>query len=142
VYLIQREVAERIVADPGSDGYGALSVNVQAVANARMLFRVAAGAFNPPPKVESAVVRIDPRVEPVVASADEAAYRRLVQDAFGMRRKQLRRVLRELLDVDAPGADAILEAAGLDATARPETLSPADFAALLRAVTRDSSARS
>ncbi len=142
VYLVQREVAERIVAAPGSEAYGALSVNVQAVARASLLFRVAAGAFHPPPKVESAVVRIDPRSAPVVAAEAEAAFRRFVQDAFGMRRKQLRRVLRELLDVDAARADAILSDAGLEGAARPETLSPEDFAKLLRAATRDSSARS
>src|SRR5204863_4818746 len=59
VYLVQREVAERIVAPPASDAYGALSVNVQSIATAAMLFRVAPGSFQPPPKVESAVVRID-----------------------------------------------------------------------------------
>jgi 16S rRNA (adenine1518-N6/adenine1519-N6)-dimethyltransferase len=142
VYLVQREVAERIVAAPGADAYGALSVNVQAVAHPRMLFRVAAGSFQPPPKVESAVVRVDPRADPVVATAEEPAFSRFVQDAFGMRRKQLRRVLRELLDVDAPRADAMLADAGVDPAARPETLDPARFAALFRAATRGWSARS
>lgn len=142
VYLVQREVAERIVAAPGSDAYGALSVNVQAVARPRMLFRVGAGAFQPPPKVDSAVVRIDPRADPVVTAPEEPAFRRFVQDAFGMRRKQLRRILRGLLDIDVPRADAILANAGVDPAARPETLDPARFAALFRAVTRDSSARS
>lgn len=142
VYLVQREVAERIIAAPGSDAYGALSVNVQAVARATLLFRVAAGAFHPPPKVESAVVRIDPRPDPVVSTAEEAPFRRFVQDAFGMRRKQLRRILRELLDIDAARADALLADAGLDGAARPETLAPERFATLFRSVSRDSSARS
>jgi 16S rRNA (adenine1518-N6/adenine1519-N6)-dimethyltransferase len=133
VYLLQREVASRIAAAPGSDEYGALSVNVQAVANAKLLFRVAAGSFHPPPKVESAVVRIDPRPDPVVVPGEEAAFRRFVQDAFGMRRKQMRRVLREILSIDAEGADALLSAASIEPTARPETLSPEDFARLLRA---------
>lgn len=134
VYLIQREVAERIVAPAGADEYGALSVNVQAVANAQVLFRVPPGAFLPPPKVESAVIRIEPRADPVVAPEEEARFRRFVIDAFGMRRKQMRRVVRELCSIDAAGADAALERAGIEPAARPETLTPAQFAALVRAV--------
>jgi dimethyladenosine transferase len=138
VYLVQREVAERIVAAPGSDEYGALSVNVQAVATARLLFRVAPGSFLPPPKVESAAVRIDPRSDPVIGPSEEATFRRFVRDAFGMRRKQMRRVLREILEIDVERANAVLEAAAIDPAVRPETLSPADFARLVRAATRDS----
>jgi 16S rRNA (adenine1518-N6/adenine1519-N6)-dimethyltransferase len=137
VYLLQREVAARIAAAPGSDEYGALSANVQAVANAKLLFRVAAGSFQPPPKVESAVVRIDPRRDPVVSPSEEPAFRRFVQDAFGMRRKQMRRVLREILSIDADASDALLSAAGIDPMARPETLSPEDFARLVRAAQKD-----
>jgi 16S rRNA (adenine1518-N6/adenine1519-N6)-dimethyltransferase len=135
VYLLQREVADRIVAPPGSDAYGALSVNVQGFAHARKLFRVAPGSFDPPPKVESALVRIEPRLDAVVEPAREAAFRRFVQDAFGMRRKQMRRVLRSLLNIDADRANALLREAAIDATARPETLSPEDFARLVRAIT-------
>lgn len=142
VYLVQREVAERIVAPPDSEAYGALSVNVQAVACPKLLFRVAAGAFTPPPKVESAVVRIDPRDDPVIREDEEPAFRRFVLDAFGMRRKQLRRVLRAVFGIDVQRANAMLDEAGIDGTARPETLSPEAFARLLRAATRDSSARS
>lgn len=150
VYLVQREVADRIVAAPGSSDYGALSVNVQGFARARMLFRVAPGSFVPPPKVESAVVRIDPRDDPVVGQESEAAFRRFVQDAFGMRRKQMRRVLREVCGLSADRAEAILAAAGIDATARPETLSPEQFASVFadahsaseHDLTRDSSTRS
>jgi len=133
VYLVQREVAERIAAAPGSSEYGALSVNVQATSTAKMLFRVAPGAFNPPPKVESAAVSIEPRVDPVVSPGEETAYRRFVLDAFGMRRKQLRRVLRSVWQVSAEHAEAALASADVDPTARPETLSPEQFAALLRA---------
>lgn len=138
VYLVQREVGERIVAAPGSDAYGALSVNVQAVARARLLFRVAPGSFVPPPKVESAAVRIDPRPDPVIMPAEESAFRRFVRGAFGMRRKQMRRVLREVLDIDAEAADVVLAASGIDPSARPETLSPEDFARVVRAASRDS----
>ncbi|HEY4303450.1 MAG TPA: 16S rRNA (adenine(1518)-N(6)/adenine(1519)-N(6))-dimethyltransferase RsmA [Gemmatimonadaceae bacterium] len=131
VYLVQREVADRIVAEPGSSDYGALSVNVQGFARPSKLFRVAPGSFDPPPKVESAAIRIDPRETPVVDAARETRFRRFVQEAFGMRRKQMRRVLRALLSIDAERAEAMLTAAGIDPTARPETLSPEQFAKLL-----------
>ena len=133
VYLVQREVAERIVAPPGTRAYGALSVNVQAVAHAELLFRVPAGAFRPPPKVESAVVRIVPSQQPVIAAEEEERFRTFVQGAFGFRRKQMRRVLRSLWNLPVDQADAILIAAAVDPSARPETLSPNDFAKLLRA---------
>jgi 16S rRNA (adenine1518-N6/adenine1519-N6)-dimethyltransferase len=133
VYLVQREVADRIVAAPGSDAYGALSANVQSVARATQLFRVAPGSFQPPPKVESAVVRIEPRADPVIAPDEETRYRRFVQDAFGMRRKQMRRVLRSVLNLDVEAAEALLARVGIDPTARPETLTPLQFAELLRA---------
>jgi 16S rRNA (adenine1518-N6/adenine1519-N6)-dimethyltransferase len=132
VYLVQREVAERIVAAAGTREYGALSVNVQAVARAELLFRVPAGAFRPPPKVESAVIRIVPNEAPVIEPGEEEEFRAFVQGAFGFRRKQMRRVLRSLWHVDAERAQAALNHAGVDAAARPETLSPDSFARLLR----------
>jgi 16S rRNA (adenine1518-N6/adenine1519-N6)-dimethyltransferase len=134
VFLVQLEVAERIVAAPGSKAYGALSVNVQTVASPELLFRVPRGAFRPPPKVESAVVRVAPRPDPVVGAEREEALRTLVQEAFGLRRKQLRRVVRTVARLDVAAADAALAAAGLDPESRPETLSPADFARLLDAL--------
>ncbi|MFI5245342.1 MAG: 16S rRNA (adenine(1518)-N(6)/adenine(1519)-N(6))-dimethyltransferase RsmA [Gemmatimonadales bacterium] len=133
VYLVQREVAERVVAPPGSDAYGALSVNVQALASAEMVFTVAAGAFSPPPKVESAVLRIVPRAEPLVSAAEEAEYRAMVVGAFGFRRKQMQRVVRELWDLGAEDAAEMLATAGIEPAARPEVVTPADFARLLRA---------
>lgn len=131
VYLVQREVADRIVASPGSSAYGALSVNVQAVATPKSLFRVAPGSFQPPPKVESAVVRIEPRPDPVIAPEREADLRRFVLDAFGMRRKQMQRIVRSLWSLAPEAAEALLSNAGIDPSARPETLSPEDFARLL-----------
>ncbi|HEX4683098.1 MAG TPA: 16S rRNA (adenine(1518)-N(6)/adenine(1519)-N(6))-dimethyltransferase RsmA [Gemmatimonadaceae bacterium] len=128
VYLVQREVADRIVAAPGSADYGALSVNVQGFARAQSLFRVAPGSFLPPPKVEGAVIRIEPRTDPVVGVEEEAAFRRFVQDAFGMRRKQMRRVIRELAALPAETAEAVLSGAGVKAEARPETLGAEQFA--------------
>lgn len=132
VYLVQKEVADRVVAAPGSEAYGALSVNVQALAHAELLFAVSARAFTPPPKVESAVIRIEPRVEPLLTPAEEEPFRLLVQGAFGLRRKQMRRVLRTVRAWDAERADAALQAAGIDPEARPETLAPGDFLRLLR----------
>ena len=134
VYLVQREVADRIVAPPGIDAYGALSVNVQAVAEPRAVFGVPAGAFRPPPKVDSAVVRLDPSPDPVIAPGEVEPFRRLVIASFGLRRKQMRRVLRTVRGLSAEEAEAVLAAAGIDPEARPETLSPADFAGVLRAL--------
>lgn len=132
VYLVQKEVADRLAAAPGSDEYGALSANVQAVARVERLFRVPAGAFAPPPKVDSAVVRITPRADPLITPAEQPAMKELVQAAFGMRRKQMRRVVRELFSLDAEKAEALLARCGIDPLARPETLSPEQFALLLR----------
>jgi 16S rRNA (adenine1518-N6/adenine1519-N6)-dimethyltransferase len=132
VYLVQREVADRIGAAPGSKEYGALSVNVQSVATPKVLFRVAPGSFQPPPKVESAVVRIDPRPDPAIAPEEEAGFRRFVIDVFGMRRKQLQRILRTLWSVSGEEADAAILRCGVEPSARPETLSPVQFAAVFR----------
>jgi len=134
VYLVQREVAERIAAPPGSRTYGALSVNVQGVARAELVGRVPAGAFRPPPSVESAIVRLTPRPDPVVEQSLEPDFRALVQDAFGLRRKQMRRVVRTVAHLGVDAADQVLAAASIDPECRPETLSPGDFARLLHAI--------
>ena len=133
VYLVQREVAQRLVAGPGTKVYGALTVNVAAVARAETLFGVPAGAFSPPPKVESAVVRITPLAAPLVAADEEQRFRVLVQSAFGMRRKQMRRVVRSLYSLDAAQADELLTRAGIEPEVRPETLGVEQFVALMRA---------
>ena len=133
VYLVQREVAQRLVARPGSKEYGALTVNVAALARAELLFGVPAGAFAPPPKVESAVVRITPLAEPLVTSDEENPFRVLVQSAFGMRRKQMRRVVRTLYSLDAEQADELLTRAGIEPEVRPETLSVDQFVGLMKA---------
>jgi 16S rRNA (adenine1518-N6/adenine1519-N6)-dimethyltransferase len=132
VYLVQLEVAERVVAAPASEEYGALSANVQAVATATMLFRVAPGSFHPPPKVDSAVLRIVPLEVPLIAAHEEEAYRTMVVGAFGFRRKQMGRVVRELWKLGPAEAAAVLARARIDSTVRPEVLTPRDFAALLR----------
>jgi 16S rRNA (adenine1518-N6/adenine1519-N6)-dimethyltransferase len=133
VFLVQKEVADRLAAPPGGDSYGALSVNVQAVARVARLFKVPAGAFHPPPRVDSAVVRVEPRTDPVVSGAEESDFRGFVQGAFGFRRKQMRRVLRSLLEVTPEVAERVLEASNIDPATRPETLAPEAFATLLRA---------
>jgi len=134
VFLVQREVADRVGAAPGGEAYGALSVGVQAVARAERLFIVPAGAFHPRPKVDSAVLRLTPLAEPIVANGEVEPFRRLVVGLFGFRRKQLGRGLRELTGWDAERVEAALALAGIDPSARPETVSPAAFAALLRAL--------
>ncbi|MBC7790537.1 MAG: ribosomal RNA small subunit methyltransferase A [Anaerolineae bacterium] len=132
VYLVQLEVGQRIVAAPATNEYGALSVNVQALARAELLFRVPSGAFSPPPKVESAVIRVTPREDPVVDSSEEKQFREFVIGAFGLRRKQMRRVLRTLWNLGPETAEAILTRCAIDPERRPETLSPNEFATVLR----------
>jgi 16S rRNA (adenine1518-N6/adenine1519-N6)-dimethyltransferase len=130
IYLVQREVAERLVAPPGGGDYGALTVNVGVVAEPELLFRVPAGAFRPPPKVESAVVSVVPRANPIVTPADEEAFRTFVQSVFSMRRKQMQRILRSVANLSAEEADRRLVSLQIDPTARPETLGITQFAAL------------
>jgi 16S rRNA (adenine1518-N6/adenine1519-N6)-dimethyltransferase len=134
VYLVQREVAERLAASPGSKAYGALSVNVQAHARVEALFRVPAGAFHPPPRVDSALVRLTPRAEPAVPPEREERYRTFVQEAFSLRRKQMRRVVRTIARLDPAAADEALASCAIDPEIRPETLSPEQFARLVEAI--------
>ncbi len=129
VFLVQREVADRIVAPSGSKEYGALSVNVQAIATAELIRRVPPGAFRPPPKVESAVIRITPRSDPLITVEEVDPFRRFVQSLFGMRRKQVGNVLRSITDRSAE----VLQTLDIDPRARPETLSPQLFVSLFRA---------
>jgi 16S rRNA (adenine1518-N6/adenine1519-N6)-dimethyltransferase len=130
VFLVQREVAERMAAKADTDAYGALSVNVAAVADVEIVSTVAAGAFQPPPKVESAVVRLTPRATPLVSLESLGPFRAFVQATFGLRRKQMLRVLRTVRGLSAENAGALLERAGIDPAARPEVLTPEAFARL------------
>jgi len=140
VFLVQREVAERMAATPGSRIYGALSVNVQSVVRVELIGRVKAGAFHPPPKVDSAIIRLTPLEQPVVGPDDEEALRTFVVAAFSQRRKQMLRALRQAVSLDPVSAESALREAGIDPTRRPETLSPAEFAALLSVIRRTSKA--
>lgn len=129
VFLVQREVAERVIAPPGSKTYGALSVNVQTQAAARIVTMVPPGAFTPAPTVESAVLRLDPRPS-LLPAGDQDGFAAFVIAAFGLRRKQLGRILRTLRHLEPEAAVAELAAAGIDPARRPETLSPEEFATL------------
>lgn len=132
VFLVQAEVADRLVAAPGSKRYGALSVGVQAVCRVEKLFTVRAGAFTPPPRVTSALVRLTPRADPVVAPDEITAFRTFVTACFGRRRKQLRNVMMAATGRPAEAVVAGLATLGFDRAVRPESLSPADFGRLLR----------
>jgi 16S rRNA (adenine1518-N6/adenine1519-N6)-dimethyltransferase len=129
--MLQREVADRLVSPPGTREYGVLSVLMQHVATIDLLLKLPAGAFRPPPRVLSALVRVrfhapDP---PVV---DPIAFASLVQAVFTRRRKTLSNAM--LARTDAPRAARALAAAHLDGTRRPETLSVADFVRLANAL--------
>jgi 16S rRNA (adenine1518-N6/adenine1519-N6)-dimethyltransferase len=117
---------------PGGKEYGALSVGVQAVARVERLFRVAAGSFRPPPRVASAVVRLTPLAEPLVAPDEVAPLRRFATACFGQRRKQLRNAIAVAAGVDAATAAAGLEGLGLDPGTRPERVAVGDFVRALR----------
>ena len=132
VFMVQREVADRIAAEPGTRAYGALTVGVLLVADVESLFDVGPGAFRPPPAVTSTVVRMTPHDRFGLDPARRERLRRLVQALFGQRRKQLQKSLRGLA-AGARDREAIVrvsEVSGLDLARRPETLSPAEFLAL------------
>ncbi len=124
--MFQKEVADRIAANPDDDAYGRLSVIVQAICTARVVMDLPARAFTPPPKVASAVVRLEPRAD--APPADQiAALERVTAAAFGQRRKMLRSSLKTL------GGEALCERAGIDANTRAETISIEGFLRLARA---------
>ena len=126
--MFQLEVAQRIVAKPGSGAYGRLAVLAQWRSAARLAMKVHRSAFTPPPKVMSAVVHLTPDEQPEGVSA--RTLERVTEAAFGQRRKMLRQSLKGL-----PGAIEALEEFGIDSTRRAETLAIAEFVALARALT-------
>ena len=123
-FMLQKEVVERMAAGPGSKVYGRLSVMLQAYCRVTPLFKVPPGAFRPAPKVDSAVVRLQPLPPEAVVVADRARFAHVVRAAFGQRRKTLRNALSGVVDATA------IEAAGVRPDARAEQLSVADFASL------------
>ncbi|WP_419948471.1 16S rRNA (adenine(1518)-N(6)/adenine(1519)-N(6))-dimethyltransferase RsmA [Candidatus Palauibacter sp.] len=129
VITVQREVADRIVAAPGTKVYGALSVGIQAVAEASLVFRVGRQAFRPVPAVDSAVVRLEPR--PDAAGVDREGLRTLTRACFNRRRKQLQKTLRTAPELGFSGDPrALLTSLSINPAARPEVLDPDQFVAL------------
>jgi 16S rRNA (adenine1518-N6/adenine1519-N6)-dimethyltransferase len=133
LFMVQKEFAQRMLAAPGSRTYGRLSVMVQQTAEAQALFQVGSGAFLPPPAVTSTVVRLLPRDRPLAPVHDPGLFDRVVREAFGTRRKMLRRALEPAFGADR--AAAALAAASIAGTRRAEELSVAEFARLANALT-------
>ena len=130
--MFQQEVAQRIVAKPGTGAYGRLAVLAQWRATPKLAMKVHRSAFTPPPKVMSAIVHVEPRPAPEGVSAK--VLERLTEAAFGQRRKMLRQSLKGL-----PGALDALSACQIDATRRAETLSIEEFVAVARIMTAEAS---
>ena len=125
--MFQLEVAQRLVSRPGSKQYGRLSVMVQQRCSVERVLHVSPGSFMPPPKVDSAVVRLIPFDDPAVPVTNFQAFSDIVRSAFSMRRKTLRNALRGVL------SDEQIREAGVDPTARAEQLGVQEFAALAEA---------
>ena len=123
-FMLQKEVVERMASEPGSKVYGRLSVMLQAICTVAPLFSVPPGAFRPPPKVDSAVVRLLPRPAEQIGIDDPVLFEQLVRNSFGQRRKTLRNAVQSLCKAED------IEAAGLRPDARAEQLAVADFVRL------------
>ena len=127
-FMLQKEVVDRMAAGPGSKVYGRLSVMLQLACRVDPLLGVPPGAFRPPPKVESAVVRLTPRAASERTVSDGALLARIVKAAFGQRRKTLANALRDVASVEE------IERAGVDPRTRAEQLAPSAFVALAEIV--------
>ncbi len=132
VFMIQKEMADRVLAKPGTKEYGALGVMIRTYADVSSVVKVGAGSFVPPPKIDSTVIKLVPLAEPRTAISDHAHYSKVVHAAFGQRRKTLRNALRASFADDA--IDAALAATGIDGGRRGETLDLAEFARLAEAL--------
>ena len=132
VFMIQKEMADRVVAKPGGKDYGALGVMIRTYADVTTVIKVGAGSFLPPPKIDSTVIKIVPLAQPRAPISDEAHYSNVVHAAFGQRRKTLRNALRAKFSDEA--IDAALAKTGIDGGRRGETLDIPEFAALASAV--------
>ena len=128
-FMLQLEVVERLAAEPGNKNWGRLGVMAQFQCEVEQLFEVPPEAFYPPPKVQSAIVRLTPRQTPRWAKVDRERLTQVVSRAFAQRRKTLRNNFKTVL------TDAQLEAAGVDPNARAETLTIDDFVALTESST-------
>ncbi len=123
-FMLQKEVVERLAAEPNSKTYGRISVSIQQACQVELVLMVPPGAFTPPPKVESAVVRLIPYKESPYPVKDRGALHKICLIAFNQRRKTIRNNLKQIMNDDQ------LEALGIDPNARPETLSVADYCRL------------
>lgn len=132
VATIQREVAERLTATPGTSEYGLLSILLQRRYDIRIVKRISRTCFWPPPEIQSAIVRLELRPAPLGGEVDERALRDLLRHAFSRRRKTMVRSLRDRVENPAPA----LAEAGIAPTARAEQIPPEIWPALLRALTR------
>jgi 16S rRNA (adenine1518-N6/adenine1519-N6)-dimethyltransferase len=132
--MLQREVAERLAAAPGSKVYGSLSVLTQIACDVELAFTVPPGAFSPPPLVDSAVVHLRVRPAPPVPVADLDRFRTVVRAAFGQRRKSLPNALAAGVGLRVERARALVMSADIDPGRRAETLSLGEFARLADAV--------
>jgi 16S rRNA (adenine1518-N6/adenine1519-N6)-dimethyltransferase len=130
--MLQKEVAERLAAPPGSRTYGGLSVLTQLYCDVRLALRVPPGAFRPPPKVDSAVVHLRVLPAPRVPLADERRFHTVVRAAFAQRRKMLANALAATLGIGLAEARAASTRAGIDPARRAETLTIHEFASLTR----------
>ena len=127
LFMLQKEVVDRMCAPPGGRDYGRLSVMLQVRCQVESLFDVPPGAFTPPPKVDSAVVRLTPHAQPPVALRDPQRFAAVVKAAFAQRRKVLRNTLKGMVSADT------MQSLGIDPGRRAETLSLGEFAALANA---------
>ncbi|MAD47140.1 MAG: 16S rRNA (adenine(1518)-N(6)/adenine(1519)-N(6))-dimethyltransferase [Oceanospirillaceae bacterium] len=127
-FMLQKEVVDRLAAGPGTSDYGRLGIMAQYYCKVEPLFIVSPGSFNPPPKVDSAIVRLSPYNDLPFPAKDVKTLQRVVREAFSMRRKTLRNTLKNLISADQ------LEALGIDNGLRPERLSLQDYVRIADAV--------
>lgn len=131
--MLQKEVADRLVAPPGSADYGALAIQVALLADAVRVLSLPPGAFRPPPKVRSAVVQLRFR-PPTVDVGDRAVFERLVRGLFLQRRKTVSNALKPVADAAGRSAGEVIERARVDGSKRPEALNLDDMARLAKAM--------
>lgn len=129
ILMVQKEVADRLCAGPGTHDYGRLSIMVQAVSRVEQLFDVSAGAFTPPPKVESSIIKISPLSHAPAAIRDRQLFANLVRAAFSKRRKTIRNALKTL------ATESDLQTAGIDPSVRPEVIAVEDYIKLANVIT-------
>ena len=132
--MVQKEVAERIVAEPGGKDYGVLSISLQYYADCAKVLDVPAEYFRPRPKVDSAVVHMQLKPSRILKPEEEPHFFAVVKAAFSQRRKTLHNSLAGFGNMTKEQADQALAVAGIDPQRRPETLSIEEFAALSRAL--------